>query len=252
MNELKIFTNKTFGELEVLVIDNKEWFGAIPTAKMLGYSNPYKAVIDHCRGDGLTIREVIDSLGRNQKKKFINEGNLYRLITKSKLPSAEKFEKWVFDDILPSIRKHGMYVVDDLLNNPDLAIKAFSALKEEREKRIKLELENKELKPKAELADTISSASNLLNFSQTAKSFGIGRNKLFEILRKEGILLTNEYNKNIPKQSYITQGYFRVIITPRKIKGEIVDLSTSLITPKGLNFIHKILKNNGLLKTQTA
>lgn len=111
MQELQVFQNTQFGNLEILTIEGKEWFPAIKVAEVLGYTNPHKAVRDHTKERGVTIRSVIDSLGRNQNKKFIDEGNLYRLITKSKLPQAEQFEEWVFDEVLPKLRKTGNYEV---------------------------------------------------------------------------------------------------------------------------------------------
>jgi len=114
MNDLKVFSSTEFGELGVMLIDGKEYFPATQCAKILGYANPRKAVIDHCKKDGVTNRDVIDSLGRTQQMKFINEGNLYRLIVSSKLPTAEKFECWVFDEVLPSIRRNGSYGMPDI------------------------------------------------------------------------------------------------------------------------------------------
>ena len=108
-NEMQVFQNSEFGELGVLEIDGKPYFPATTCAKILGYSNPRKAILDHCKEDGVTKRDVIDSMGRTQYAKFITEGNLYRLITHSKLPAAERFEKWVFDEVLPSIRQTGSY-----------------------------------------------------------------------------------------------------------------------------------------------
>ncbi|WP_419744319.1 BRO family protein [Staphylococcus sp. LKG3-1] len=109
MQDLQVFQNSQFGNLGVLVIEGKEWFPAIKIAEILGYTNPRKAIIDHTKERGVTNRYVIDSLGRKQSKKFIDEGNLYRLIAKSKLPQAEKFEEWVFDEVLPTLRKTGTY-----------------------------------------------------------------------------------------------------------------------------------------------
>lgn len=111
MQDLQIFQNKDFGNLEILTIDNKEWFPAIKVAEILGYTNPRDAINRHTKIRGVVNHDVIDSLGRNQSKKFIDEGNLYRLITKSKLPQAEQFEEWVFDEVLPSLRKTGSYEV---------------------------------------------------------------------------------------------------------------------------------------------
>lgn len=110
MQELQIFQNTQFGNLEILTIEGKEWFPAIKVAEVLGYTNPHKAVRDHTKEKGVTIRSVLSN-GGNQNKKFIDEGNLYRLITKSKLPQAEQFEKWIFDEVLPTLRKTGSYEV---------------------------------------------------------------------------------------------------------------------------------------------
>ena len=94
--ELKTFNSPIFGYLEILTIDGKEYFSATKVASMLGYKRPEDAVSRHCLSDGSVFHGVIDSLGRNQNVKFIDEGNLYRLIIKSKLPQAVKFERWVF------------------------------------------------------------------------------------------------------------------------------------------------------------
>jgi ORF016 len=126
MNELKIFQNSDFGELGVMMIDGKEYFPATQCAKILGYADPFKAVKQHCEEDGWVKRPVIDNLGRTQEMKFINEGNLYRLITRSKLPAAKKFERWVFDEVLPEIRRTGSYGSVNM-NLETVIVKAVSA-----------------------------------------------------------------------------------------------------------------------------
>lgn len=108
MEKLKICRNDEFGELGVMIIDGKEYFPAVQCARILGYSNPHKAVRDHCDEEGCTKRSVLTNSG-TQEMKFINEGNLYRLIVRSKLPAAKKFERWVFDEVLPEIRRTGVY-----------------------------------------------------------------------------------------------------------------------------------------------
>lgn len=117
MNDLKVFSSTEFGELGVMLIDGKEYFPATQCAKILGYANPRDAINRHCKSDGVVKHDGV-SYTTNQhgvttqqitKIKYINEGNLYRLIVSSKLPSAEKFERWVFDEVLPSIRKNGSY-----------------------------------------------------------------------------------------------------------------------------------------------
>lgn len=106
MNELQIFNNEEFGEVRTIEIEGKPYFVATDVATALGYSNPRKAVLDHCKG--VTKRDTPTSSGVQQMS-YINEGDLYRLIMKSKLPSAERFESWVMDEVLPSIRKTGSY-----------------------------------------------------------------------------------------------------------------------------------------------
>jgi prophage antirepressor-like protein len=128
MNKPQIFTHYEFGEIHVVQINGKEMFAAIQSATALGYSNPHDAVKKHCREDGVAFCEVIDALGRKQQMKFIDEGNLYRLIVRSKLPTAEKFERWVFDEVLPSIRKTGAYIAPTSLE--DLIIMQAQSVKE--------------------------------------------------------------------------------------------------------------------------
>ncbi|WQJ75247.1 BRO family protein [Mammaliicoccus sciuri] len=120
-NELQIFKNSSFGNLEVLTIEGKQWFPAIKVAEILGYANPRKAIRDHSKEKGVTIRSVLSN-GGTQNKKFIDEGNLYRLITKSKLPQAEQFEEWVFDDVLPTLRKTGSYQVKPLTTSEQIQL----------------------------------------------------------------------------------------------------------------------------------
>ena len=106
MNELQFFNSEEFGEIRTAEIDGKPYFVGTDVAKALGYSNPRKAILDHCKG--VTKRDTPTSSGI-QSMSYINEGDLYRLIMKSKLPSAEKFESWVMDEVLPTIRKTGSY-----------------------------------------------------------------------------------------------------------------------------------------------
>lgn len=107
MNELQIFNSGEFGEIRTIEIDGKPYFVGADVAKALGYKDTVNALKQHCRG--VVKHHLIDSLGRNQEASFITEGDLYRLIMKSKLPSAEKFEAWVMDEVLPTIRKTGSY-----------------------------------------------------------------------------------------------------------------------------------------------
>jgi len=106
MNNLQIFKNEEFGEVRTLEIEGKSYFMASDIARSLGYTNPQKAIRDHCKG---VNESLYPTNGGMQTANFIPEGDIYRLIVKSQLPSAEKFETWVFDEVLPSIRKTGSY-----------------------------------------------------------------------------------------------------------------------------------------------
>ncbi|MGN0667318.1 MAG: Bro-N domain-containing protein [Huintestinicola sp.] len=100
MYDLKVFKNTEFGELGVMLIEGKEYFPAIQCAAALGYKNPKDAIIRHCKG---VVKHDLPTNGGSQTVNYIPEGDLYRLIVSSKLPAAEKFERWVFDEVLPSI-----------------------------------------------------------------------------------------------------------------------------------------------------
>ena len=160
MNDLQIFKSDKFGEIRTLEDESgKVLFCGSDVAKALGYADTAKAIKLHCKEDGWAICPVIDSMGREQQAKFINEGNVYRLITHSKLPAAQQFESWVFDEVLPTIRRHGAYMNDSTLEqaltSPDFLIQLATKLKEEKAKRIELEtkIENGTLVPKYSIVD---------------------------------------------------------------------------------------------------
>ena len=142
--DVGIYERKEFGTIRTMSIDGEPWFVANDVAKALGYTNPSKATNDHCKRS--EVRWGNDSLGRRTEFKVIPESDLYRLIAKSQLPEAEKFESWIFDEVLPTIRKHGAYATDDvienILNNPDYGIRLLEKLKEEKQARVEAERKN--------------------------------------------------------------------------------------------------------------
>ena len=143
-NQLQIFNNPKFGQIRTQEVNGKIYFASSDVAKSLGYKNPQEAIRDHCKG--VAKRSVVVNSGLGEQiveMNFIPEGDIYRLAANSELPGAEEFESWVFDDILPSIRKHGMYAKDELLDNPDLMIEVLQQLKREREEKKLLQTENK-------------------------------------------------------------------------------------------------------------
>lgn len=147
MTEIKIFNNADFGQVRTLVIDNEPWFVGKDVAAALGYAKPENAMSTHVDNDDKTTT-LIQGSGSNYKTKatIINESGLYSLILGSKLEAAKKFKKWVTREVLPSIRKNGVYATDkmihDIVENPDLGIELFTRLKEERAARLKAEQTN--------------------------------------------------------------------------------------------------------------
>lgn len=135
MNKLKIFNNEEFGEIRTVILNEEPWFCMIDICKALDIGNASQAKT-RLKKDGVIIIEVIDSIGRKQNTNFVNESNMYKLIFQSRKESAERFTDWVTSEILPSIRKHGIYatdnVIDNILNNPDFGIELLTKLKEER------------------------------------------------------------------------------------------------------------------------
>ena len=220
-NELKIFENPAFGSIRTVEIDSTPYFVGKDVAEVLGYTNTPKAIRDHVdEEDKLTEQIVLSGQGRDTI--IINESGLYSLILSSKLPKAKEFKHWVTSEVLPAIRQHGMYATEELLADPDLAIKAFTALKEERAKREALEATVKtqeqqiaQDKPKVVFADAVSTAKTSILIGDLAKlikqnGIDIGQKRLFEWLRTNGYLIKNGSSKNMPLQRYMEQGLFEV------------------------------------------
>lgn len=145
MNEVQIFNNEEFGQVRTLVINGEPWFVGKDVAEILGYSNTRKALADHVDEEDKGVTKC-DTLGGVQDLTVINESGLYSLILSSKMPNAKKFKHWVTLEVLPAIRKHGIYatdnVIDNILNNPDFGIQLLTKLKEERTARVEAERRN--------------------------------------------------------------------------------------------------------------
>lgn len=191
-NELKVFENEQFGNVCVIVEDAEPRFVGREVATILGYTNPMKAIRDHVDDEDKGVNDLFTPGGK-QKVITINESGLYSLIISSKLPEAKSFKRWVTHDVLPSIRKHGAYaeeeVVDKMLADPDYAIKLFTTLKEERDKNKKLqatvETQAKKIetdKPKTKYYDDVLQSEGLFTVTQIASDYGISAQRLNKIL----------------------------------------------------------------------
>lgn len=248
MSQLQIFNSDEFGEIRTVTIDNEPWFVGKDVALALGYKDTSDALKKHVSEEDKLTRRFADS-GQNREMYIINESGLYALIFGSKLESAQRFKHWVTSEVLPSIRKHGVYAIDQLLDNPELAIKAFTALKEEREKNKLLAEENKRMRPKEIFADAVASSKQSILIGQLAKlicqnGHPIGQNRLFEWLRNNGYLMKYSSNYNMPMQRYVEQGLFEVkessVTNP---DGSVKLTRTTKVTGKGQQyFINKFLK----------
>ncbi|PRT14058.1 DNA-binding protein [Bacillus toyonensis] len=257
MNELKSFSHSMFGNLEILIKEGKEFFPATNVAKALGYSNPHKAIKDHCKPEGVNEALVPTNSGV-QTKKFINEPNLYRLIVKSKLPQSEQFEKWVFEEVLPSIRKHGAYMtpktINALLQDPDLIIGLASQLKQEQQARQIAEQKNlmltqqiAENASKITYLDQILQSQDTVTVSQVAADYGLSAMKLNKILNDEKVqykvnnqwlLYSKHQNKGYTKSKTVD-----VVHTDGS---RSVKMNTRW-TQKGRLFIHELLTKRGII-----
>ncbi len=247
MNQMVIFKNKEFGEIRTTDIDNEPYVCLMDVCKILEITNPSK-VKDRLKEDGITTSEVTDSSGRKQKALFVNESNLYKVIFQSRKPEAEKFTEWVTSEVLPTIRKHGMYATQDLLDNPDLAIETFKQLKAEREKRKMLESHIEEQRPKVLFAESVETASSTILIGDLAKiikqaGYDIGQKRLFGWLRDNGYLIKHGDSYNMPTQKAMDLKLFEIqersIISPH---GNPKIIKTTKVTGKGqIYFLNKLV-----------
>lgn len=256
MNKLKIFENRDFGKIRVQEIKTQPYICLADVCKILDLEQVSR-VKSRLNKDGVIISKVIDKLGREQNATFINESNLYKVIFQSRKLEAEKFTEWVTSEVLPSIRKNGMYATDELLNNPDLAIKVFEQLKQEREEKKKLQLENanqkkvlEEQKPKVLFANSVETAKTSILVGELAKiikqnGYDIGQNRFFEWLRNNNYLISRKgTDYNMPTQKAMKLGLFEIKETSiTHADGHISVNKTPKVTGKGqVYFISKFLK----------
>ena len=250
--ELQVYKNAEFGSVRTTTLGGQPYFVGKDVAGILGYSNTRKALIDHVDEEDKGVTKC-DTLGGKQDLVIINESGLYSLILSSKMPNAKKFKRWVTSEVLPAIRKHGLYATDDLIANPDLAIAAFSALKEEREKNKELmaavaigQQQIAEMKPKATYYDVVLKCRDAVNISVIAKDYGWSAMRMNEYLHEKGIQF-KQGDIWLLYQKYAPNGYTK---TNTHIYEDSKGIQHTKVhtkwTQKGRLFIYEQLKADGI------
>lgn len=254
MNDLEVF-NFNDNEVRTKIINNKPYFNLNDVCGILGLEQPSR-VKSRLTEDGVTTSKVIDRLGRTQEVNFIDESNLYMCIFQSRKEEAKAFQKWVTTEVLPKIRKYGMYATEELLESPDLLIQVAQKLKEEKEARRIAEeqaeqrrLLLEEQKPKVVFADAVATSQTSILIRDLAKllkqnGVDIGEKRVFRWLRENGYLIKQSKNGNTPTQKAMDQGLFEVKETSiTHGNGIITTHFTSKVTGKGqIYFINKLKK----------
>lgn len=250
MQDLQIFN---FEELPVrtLTVDDEPYFVGSDVIKVLGYKNGSRDLRRHVDEEDRVIQNVPQYRNGTMVSKttLINESGLYSLIFSSKLESAKRFKRWVTAEVLPAIRKHGIYatdnVIENTLNNPDYIINILTEFKKEREGRLVAEQQVHELKPKATYYDLVLQNKSLLSVSKIAKDYGMSARALNKLLHELGV----QYKQGdiwLLYAKHQDKGYTH---TSTYALDEEHSKVTTKWTQKGRLFIYDLLKDNNILPT---
>lgn len=250
-NDIKIFNNPQFGQVRIAVNGNGEPMFCLADVCQILDLTPSK-VAQRLEDDVLSKYPIVDGLGRGQQANFVNEDGLYDAILDSRKPEAKQFRKWVTGEVLPSIRKHGMYATDStiekLIADPDFAIQALLNLKAERQKRLEAERKIQKDASKVLFADAVSTSQRSCLVAELAKmlqqnKINIGQNRLFAWLRENGYLCQRGDYYNQPTQRAMEMGLFEIKKTTiSKPDGSILVSTTTKVTGKGqIYFVDKFL-----------
>ena len=241
MNQLQIFENPEFGAVRTVEIDGEPWLVGKDVAEALGYTNPQKAIRDHVDDEDKGVNESFTVNGTQGI--LINESGLYSLVLSSKLPTARKFKHWVTSEVLPSLRRHGLYAADELLNNPDLMIRAMEELKAERARANALAEKVERDAPKVLFAESVAASQHSILVFDLAKilrqnGVQIGGNRLFEWLRTNGYLIRRKGSDwNMPTQRAVDMGLFEIKETSvTHADGHVTVNKTPKVTGKGQQY----------------
>ena len=244
MNEIQIF-NYNSNEVRTIQRDGEPWFVLRDVCNVLGLGTPAR-VAERLDPDEVSQTHITDSLGRQQETTIINESGLYNVILRSDKPEAKPFRKWVTSEVLPTIRRHGMYATPDtvekMLADPDTTIKLLETIKQERAARMALEAKAEADKPKVLFADAVSASHTSILVGDLAKllrqnGVEIGQNRLFSFLREKGYLCSQGERYNLPTQSSMDRGWFQVKETTiNQPNGSIRITRTVKVTGKGQQY----------------
>lgn len=257
MSKVEVFRNEQFGEVRAIEINNVGWLVGKDVAEKLGYKDTVNALKDHVNEEDKLTWPIATS-GQRRNMIVINESGLYSLVLSSKLQSAKIFKKWVTSEVLPSIRKHGIYTtadtVENILANPDFAIQLLQKYKEEHKQKEELQHKVKEDKPKVLFADSVTASKTTILIGDLAKimkqnGVDIGEKRLFEWLRNSGYLIKSGTSRNMPTQKAANMGLFFVKETSvTNPDGSIRITRTTKVTGKGqLYFINKFQTQESVL-----
>ena len=241
-NTLQSFSHEHFGQIRTVEHDGIVLFCGRDVATALGDANTKDALARHCKG--VVKHYPLQTPGGIQHARFITEGDLYRLIVSSKLPTAARFESWVFDEVLPSIRRHGVYAIDELLQNDEFLEQAIAHLRAERVKRLAAEQALLEAAPKISYYDIVLQSDSLLTTTEIAKDYRLSAKRLNRILRDEGVQF-HRSGRWFLYARFAEQGYTQ---SKTHEYGEGQTRTHMYWTQKGRLFIYDLLKNSrGLL-----
>lgn len=243
MNKIQEFFNEKFGTVRTVAIDDVIYFVASDIARALGYKNPQKAIRDHCKR---VNESFIPSNGGEQKAKVITKSDIYRLIVRSKLESADEFESWIFDEIMPTIEKTGAYIEEG--REQEMVNYYFSSLSSDLQGQIVNELieKNKELQ---QFYDDLMNTQGLMQINTVAKELGIGEYTLFAYLRGKKVFFYDKDKVNVPYERFRKEGKFVVKETPCH-DGNI--RAVTYATKKGLEYIRKTLRKDGYYNAEVT
>lgn len=257
-SQLQIFKNSKFGQVRTVVVNGKIHFVAYDIAKALGYSNTRDAVLRHCRW---VVKHDVphpQNPDKLMEVSVIPEGDIYRLTAKSELPGAEEFESWIFDEVLPSIRKNGSYSISVPQTYAEalrLAANAWEEKEQEKQRRIEAECKVEELKPAAEFGNAIKNNDGLILIRDYVKvlvnaGIKIKQHELFAWMCASKFLYRNSHGDYLPYEQYVNQGLFKVIESPIETATSSFISFTTKLTGKGQEYFLRELREEVLCQSR--